>query len=36
MELIFDWLFSQYRDIPTHLIVLELVGVFFGFLSVWY
>lgn len=36
MSLIFDWLFSQYQDIPTHLVVLEIVAVIFGFLSVWY
>lgn len=36
MNPIFDWIFSQYQDIPTHLIVLEFIGVFFGFLSVWY
>lgn len=36
MSPIFDWFFSQYQDTPTHLIILELVGVFFGFLSVWY
>src|SRR5690606_25791455 len=28
--------FAQYRGIPTHLIVLEVIGVVFGFLSVWY
>ncbi|MCT8339537.1 nicotinamide riboside transporter PnuC [Flavobacteriaceae bacterium TK19130] len=36
MSLIFDWFFSQYDGIPTYLIVLELIGVLFGFLSVWY
>lgn len=36
MSHIFDWLFSQYQDVPTYLIVLEFIGVFFGFLSVWY
>lgn len=36
MSPIFDWFFAQYADVPTHLIVLELVAVFFGFLSVWY
>ncbi len=36
MSHIFDWLFSQYQDTPTHLLVLELIGVFFGFLSVWF
>lgn len=36
MSPIFDWFFAQYAEVPTHLIVLELVAVFFGFLSVWY
>ena len=36
MNPIFDWIFEQYRDISAHLVALELVGVFFGFLSVWY
>jgi nicotinamide mononucleotide transporter len=36
MSPIIDWIFAQYQDTPTHLIVLEMVGVFFGFLSVWY
>ena len=36
MSLIFDWIFAQYQDTPTHLIILELIGVVFGFLSVWY
>ena len=36
MSLIFDWIFSQYADTPTYLLVLEMVAVFFGFLSVWY
>ncbi|TBV28079.1 MULTISPECIES: nicotinamide riboside transporter PnuC [Flavobacteriaceae] len=36
MSHIFDWLFSQYQGIDTYLIVLEFIGVFFGFLSVWY
>lgn len=36
MSLIFDWIFAQYQDTPTHLIVLEMIGVVFGFLSVWY
>ncbi len=36
MSPIFDWFFAQYENIPTHLIVLELIAVFFGFLSVWY
>src|SRR5690606_2413612 len=36
MSPIFDWFFSQYNGVPTHLVVLELIGIFFGFLSVWY
>ena len=36
MSLIFDWIFSQYADTPTYLIVLEMIAVVFGFLSVWY
>ncbi len=36
MSPIFDWLFAQYEGTPTHLITLELTGVVFGFLSVWY
>lgn len=36
MSPIFDWLFSQYTGIPKHLVILELIGVVFGFLSVWY
>ena len=36
MSHIFDWIFDQYQGQPTHLVVLELIGVLFGFLSVWY
>ena len=36
MSLIFDWLFSQYAETPTFIIVLEMIAVVFGFLSVWY
>lgn len=36
MNPIFDWLFFQYKGIPIHLIVLEIIGVIFGFLSVWF
>ena len=35
MEAFFNWFFSQYQGVPTHLVVLEIIGVFFGFLSVW-
>lgn len=36
MSHIFDWIFVQYHGTPTYLIVLEMIGVVFGFLSVWY
>lgn len=36
VDSIFNWIFSQYQSVPTIIIVLEFIGVFFGFLSVWY
>ncbi|WP_282162019.1 nicotinamide riboside transporter PnuC [Ulvibacterium marinum] len=36
MNLIFDWIFSQYQDTPTHIVVLELISAFFALLSVIY
>ena len=36
MSPIFDWLFAQYDGTPTHHVVLEIIGVVFGFLSVWF
>ncbi len=36
MSQIFDWLFTQYKDTATYLVVLEMIAVVFGFLSVWY
>lgn len=36
MSQIFEWIFSQYAGVPTHIIVLELVSVVFALLSVWY
>ena len=36
MSHIFDWIFAQYDNTPAYLISLELIGVIFGFLSVWY
>lgn len=36
MSHIFDYLFSQYQDIPQYLFILELIAVFFGLLSVWF
>ena len=31
----FEFLFSQYKNYPTHEIILELIAIFFGLLSVW-
>ena len=36
MSHIFEWIFSQYQDTPTSLIVLELIAIVFGFLTVIY
>lgn len=36
MSLIFDWLFAQYENTPNHIVVLELISVFFALLSVVY
>ncbi len=36
MSQIFDWVFAQYQDTPVFIIILEMIGVVFGFLSVWY
>ncbi len=36
MDILFDFLFSQYKDYETHLILLEIIGFIFGVLSVWY
>ena len=32
----FDFLFAQYSEYPTHQIFLKITAVFFGLLSVWY
>ncbi len=32
----FDYLFAQYANYPTHEIILEITAVLFGLLSVWY
>ena len=36
MSHIFDWIFSEYRNVPTYLVALELTAVFFGILSAWF
>lgn len=36
MNHIFDLVFGQYSDVPQYIMILELIAVFFGFLSVWF
>lgn len=36
MNHIFNWVFAEYQNVPTHLLVLELVAVFAGILSAWF
>lgn len=33
---IFDWFFSEYKEVPPYLVALELTAVFFGILSAWF
>ena len=32
----FNWLFSQYENIPAYLVVFEIIAVVFGLLSPWF
>lgn len=34
MSHFFNWFFEQYKGVPVHLIIIEIVGVIFGLLSV--
>ena len=36
MNLIFDWIFSQYKGTSTHLVIIELLGGSFGLISVFF
>ncbi len=36
MSPIFDWFFAQYKDVPTHIVILEIIGVALGLLSAWF
>lgn len=36
MSHISDWFFAEYTGTPSHLIVLEVLGVFFGLMSAWF
>lgn len=36
MSPIFDWFFQQYKDVPTHIITLEIIGVVLGLMSAWF
>ncbi len=36
MDGIFEWIFAEYQDTPTHLVVLEIISVLFALLSVIY
>ncbi len=36
MSPIFDWFFQQYKDVPNHIIILEIIGVVLGLLSAWF
>ncbi|MDO4781962.1 MAG: nicotinamide riboside transporter PnuC [Capnocytophaga felis] len=36
MSHIFDWFFAQYKGVEAHFVVLEIIGVCFGLLSVYF
>ena len=36
MNPIFDWFFQQYKDVPTHIVTLEIIGVVLGLMSAWF
>ena len=36
MTEIFNWLFSQYENVPTHLVAMEFIAVIFGLLSPYF
>ncbi|MFK8267370.1 nicotinamide riboside transporter PnuC [Capnocytophaga cynodegmi] len=36
MNHIFDWFFAQYKGVETYFVVLEIIGVIFGLLSVYF
>lgn len=36
MNEIFDFLFGQYKNVATIDVTLEIIGIIFGFLSVWF
>ena len=36
MSPIFDWFFQQYNDVPTHIVILEIIAVALGLLSAWF
>ncbi len=36
MSHIFDWFFSEYQNVPAHIVFLEITAVVFGILSAWF
>ena len=36
MSPIFDWFFQQYKDVPNHIVILEIIAVALGLLSAWF
>ncbi len=36
MSPIFDWFFQQYQNVPTHIVILEIIAVALGLLSAWF
>lgn len=36
MSPIFDWFFQQYKEVPNHIVILEIIAVALGLLSAWF
>lgn len=36
MNQVFDWLFSEYKNVPFYIVILELTAIFFGIVSAWF
>lgn len=36
MNQIFEWFFSEYKEVPAYIVSLELTAIFFGIVSAWF
>lgn len=36
MNQIIEWFFSEYKEVPSYIVILELTAIFFGIVSAWF